>query len=139
MLDGQALLRGMYEVFGGEAAFVLGAEVREARADYLALVRSGKDRVRWRDWKKKTMFGHGKGAEGETVYMKLRVPARASDEGTQAFIEVMVRNCEGYDEVYRYREAEMKRTQTRGYAQPGRKRKATEECSGQANEHDFQC
>lgn len=125
LLDREEFVRQLFDVLGedgGEASFVVGMEVRESRADYMAVVRL-KDQTSWRDWRKALGFAHGGGAEGEGLFVRVRVPLRGSAEGTQSFITDMAARCEVYEDRYRYREAEMTREHSKAYARPGRKRK----------------
>ena len=108
-----------------EASFVLGMEVRKSRADYMAVVRLN-SRLRWRDWRRELMFGHGGEVEGEGLFTRLRVPVRSSAEGTKAFVEEMVGKCAVYEYTRRYREEAMLQEHDKAYSRPGRKRKATE-------------
>ncbi|KAL2052840.1 hypothetical protein ABVK25_006779 [Lepraria finkii] len=129
LLDGEELIRQLFGVLEGKewkegkVSFVLGMDVRKSRADYLVVVRS-ESRLRWRDWRKKLMFGHG--GEGEGLFMRVRVPLRGSVEGTQAFVREMLGKCGTYEHIYRHKEADMLREHDKGYARSGRKRKAAE-------------
>ena len=92
LLDKGQFVRQLFRALGKEgeeASFVLGMEVRKSRADYFLVVRL-KTRLRWRDWRKKLMFGHGGEVEGEGLFMRVRVPCRSSEEGTKAFVEEMI-------------------------------------------------
>lgn len=131
LLDKEEFIRQLFGVLEGKegkegkVSFMLGMDVRKSRADYLVVVRS-ESRLRWRDWRETLMFGHGGDADGEGLFMRVRVPCRASAEGTKAFVEEMIGKCAVYEHTYRYKEADMLREHSKGYSRPGRKRKAME-------------
>ncbi len=131
LLERDKFLRGLFRAIGreGEMSFVVGREIRKLRADYFAVIRL-EDPARWRDWRRRLMFGHGvemEGeGEGEGLFMRVLVPARGSAEGIEAFVTDMVEKCNTYPTVERYRGSEMTRLHDKGYARPGRKRKAEE-------------
>ena len=125
LLDKEEFVRRLFGVIGGEACFVLGVEIRKFRADYMVVVRS-ESLFRWRDWRTKLMFGHGGEAEGEGLFMKVRVPLRSSAEGTKAFVQEMIGKCGTYEHMCRYKEEIIFREHDKGYARPGRKRRAVE-------------
>ena len=128
LLDPEEFVRQLFGVLGdegGEASFVLGMEVRKSRGDYMVVVRL-KSRLRWRDWRKKLMFGHGGEVEGEGLFMRVRVPRRASEEGTQAFVEEMIGKCVVYEHTRTHKEECMLREHDKEYLRPGRKRKVIE-------------
>jgi hypothetical protein len=125
LLDREQFIDQLFGVIGGETPFVMGVTARPSRADYFLLVRS-KSLLRWRDWRKTLMFGHGGEAECEALFMRLQVPCRQSEEGTTAFVQEMTSMCEMYAHTYRYRELEMVREHEKSHARSGRKRKVTE-------------
>lgn len=140
LLDKEKFLRGLYRAIEGEAgeageaieaSFIVGMEIRKLKADYFAVVRR-REPVRWRDWRRELMFGHGvEGGEGEGeeqgLYVRVLVPTQSSAEGHGAFVAEMIGRCDStYPDTYRYREAEMTREHNKSYARPGRKRKAGE-------------
>jgi hypothetical protein len=113
LLDKDEFVRRMFGVVGGDASFVLGADIRESRADYFVVVRVG-DRVALRDWRKKLMFGHGEHAGEEGLFMRVCVPRLSrTDKGINAFVQDMLRKCDGYSETCRYKEAQLIREQSR--------------------------
>lgn len=114
LLDRKEFMRRLLRVVG-KAPFVLGTEKRKSRADYLVVVRL-QGRARLRDWRKALLFGHDGEGEEEGLFMRVRVPHRATDAGINAFVHEMVQKCESYCEVSRHRSAELSRTQAR----PGR-------------------
>jgi len=114
LLDRKEFVRRLLRVVGN-VPFVLGTEKRKSRADYLVVVRL-EGRARLRDWRKALLFGHDGEGEEEGLFMRVRVPRRATDAGINAFVQEMLQKCESYCEVSRYRSAEMSRTQAR----PGR-------------------
>jgi hypothetical protein len=119
--DGDVFVREFLSLIGGDASFVMGWQVNKTRADYRVIVRA-KEAIRWRDWRKKLMFGHGGDAEG--VYMAAEVPRRGSEECTRQFVLEMILKCEQYEHVYRYgdNEEHLRRELDRGYARPGRRK-----------------
>ena len=125
VLDGDVFVQELFRLIGGEVSFVLGMEARKMRADYRVVVRS-RELIRWRDWKKKLMFGHGGEVEGEPLYMRVEVPSRGSEECTRAFVNEMVSKCELYEQVWRYNEQAMRREHDKGYPRPGRRRSPVE-------------
>ena len=137
LLDKEKFLDGLFRAVEGEAgeaveaSFIVGMEIRKLKADYFAVIRR-KEPVRWRDWRRELMFGHGvEGGEGEGeeqgLYMRVLVPGQSSAEGHGAFVAEMIGRCDStYPDTYRYREAEMTREHNKGYARPGRKRKVGE-------------
>jgi hypothetical protein len=127
LLDRQEFVRHLFGVIGGDASFVLGVEARQTRADYRVVVRlNAEDRVRWRDWRKMLIFGHGGEGEREGSLMRVQVPRGATDEGRRKFVLEMTRRCELYTNICRYQDAGMGKLQDKGYARPGRKKRAPE-------------
>lgn len=122
LLDKEVFLRELRDAVGGDASFMLEIEGRKSRVDYFAVVRVD-ERMRCRDWRKKLMFGHGGDVEGEGPFMRVQVPRRGSEEGTRDFVLQMVRKCDTYPDVFRYRQAEMMREHSKAYPRPGRKKK----------------
>ena len=123
LVDGESFLWELFRLIGGDVPFVLGGQVRKSRADYSLIVR-GKEVIRWREWTKKLMFGHGGEADG--VFIGVEVPLRNSEECTRQFVLEMTSKCERYDHVWRYKEDEMKRELHRGYSRPGRRKTPVE-------------
>ena len=121
LLDRRAFIRGLFRVVGGDASFVLGSEIRRTRAEYSVVVRM-KSRVRWRSWRKELMFGHAAHSDEEGLFVRVRVPLRATDEGINAFIGQMKRRCEVFEQTSKYNEADLIRVQDKSYARPGRKK-----------------
>ena len=121
LLDSELFVRQLFQLIGGEAAFILGMEVRGSRADYRVLVRT-RELIRWRDWRKKLMFGHGGEAEGEGLYMRVEVPSRGSEESTMSFVSEMMLRCSYYPDTWRYNEPDLRRVHDKGYARPGRRK-----------------
>lgn len=121
LLDKGVFIRGLLRAVGGDAAFVVGCEIRKSRADYAAVVRM-KDRVRWRGWRRKLMFGHAADEEAEELFMKLRVPLNKRDDGINAFMEQMKRRCEVLEDRCYYNRDNLVRVQDKGYARPGRRK-----------------
>lgn len=119
VLDEKELVRGLFVTFGGDASFVLGWDVRETRADFMAVVRVP-EIVRWRDWRRKFSFGHGGDASEPGLYVSLRVPSKASDEGVVAFVQEMRHECGTFSNVCWFREEEMMRKQSRSGRRKGR-------------------
>jgi hypothetical protein len=112
-------VRRVFGALGGKVSFVLGTEIRTSTADYYMVVRCG-NRARWRDWRKKLMFGHGgQGDFEEGFFMRVRVPRWRTVEGINVFLRDAMQKCEGYGETSRYRESEMSRVQSRP-GRPGR-------------------
>ena len=123
LVDGQYFLQELFKLIGGEVSFVLGWQVRKSRADY-SLIARGKEVIRWRDWRKKLMFGHGGEADG--VFIGVEVPLRNSEECTRQFVLEMTSKCERYEHVWRYQEEDMRRELDRSYPRPGRRKTPVE-------------
>lgn len=124
LLDREDFLRKLFAavgVDGADVSFVMGREVRATRADYCLVLRL-KSRMRWRDWRKKLMFGHGGDVDESGLVMRVRVPCKGTDEGVIEFVEDMKRRCELYDEVCRWNEGNMVRRQSRPPTRRKRKR-----------------
>ena len=120
LLDKQVFIRKLLLLVGGDASFVMGCEIRRSRADYTVVVRM-KKRVRWREWRRKLMFGHASDGEEEGLFMRVRVPLVGTDQGINAFIGQMKRRCEVYEETSRYKEGNLIRVRDMSFDRPGRR------------------
>ena len=130
LIDPEEIVKGLFSLFGKDASFVLGTDVRGSRADHMAVVRlreRGK-RIMWRNWREKLMFGHGGEASGETLFLRVRVAFSQSAVGTKAFVDEMLLKCNLYEVIYRYDEVGLIRELYRGYSRGGKKkRKASDD------------
>jgi hypothetical protein len=118
LLDKDEFVRRMRALIGsGETvSYCVGAEVRRMRADYMIVVRTG-DRVRIRDPRDRFLSGHGyeeglnDGAVEPGIFFRIRVPAKGTDEGINAFVKHMKLKCEEFDEVTVVNETKLIRCQ----------------------------
>jgi hypothetical protein len=69
------------------------------------------------------MFGHAADGNEEGLFMRVRVPKKATDEGINAFIGQMKRRCEVFEDTSRYKESVLIRKQDKSYSRPGRTKK----------------
>lgn len=126
VVDRAVVLRGVFATLGSRVSFVLGADARAARADYLLVVRLRR-RDRRRDVVGRLMLGHGFGADGSTceegVFNRVMVPVGSGERSEEQFVTEMLRRCSLYASRSSFKEQGLFQRQDKTYKRPGRQKR----------------